>query len=395
MPKSILGSLCLGIIAGQAFLWSLVPVSVIALVLTVGLSRITHAPISMMAAWGASYTVAASFWVLAPLSGLEVLFGAAGLIAFGGFGYGLTGLALRLPLPWVFWPIAVGAVEFGFASVGYSLAPIGLWAVETPVGHVIKLGSIYYASAGLSLLSWALANSGWGLRTAVAGVVLPWLLLLPGPELPPTPIRVVGVSVNPDPVEKWTAAGSRALLEQLVEATSEIGEADLIVWPENSVTTTFDLERAVGQVGSWDVSLLFGMNRYLREGSPDLINSAVLVEAGEASVTDKLILAPIYEAGARWFKVPSVFPGARRVLQLRSGRRILVLICYEAAFTIPKEDQHDVDLLIVISADSGFQKRFVKTVMDDHLKARALEAGLPAIRIGDLSASQNGRESRN
>lgn len=370
----------LGLVAGQGFLWSAVMVSVFALGASIWLSKEFSAPVVIMSSWGAAYTISVSFWVLTPLDGWDVFFGATGIIALGGVGYGLAGFALRSQFSWLAFPLAAGAAEYCFTLAGYSLAPIGLWVVETPVGHIIKLGSVYFASCGTCFAAWIISRSIGhpGMRTAAASFM--GLLLFPGPQLPPAPLNIVGISVNPDPVEKWSVSGGHAVLERLKSETAKVEGADLIVWPENAVTTTFDLGDALRQVGDWSSPLLFGMSRYARKGSPELLNSAVLVEGDRVSLTNKRILAPIYEAGRK-----GLLAGDRSVLWLeRNDKKIIVLICYEAVFMLSRAETVNADMVVVLAAESGFSKRMSQRVMEANMKARSAESGMPVVRVSDV-----------
>ena len=371
----ILGAL-LGAGSAGAFLLGVEAASFLFLGLAVLLPRRPLPPERSLGAWGASYALISSFWAIAALGSIFWVAASSVLVAgLGAVVYGLPALVLRSRRYGLAWPLLVAALEALLAALGISLAPIGLWANTSVFGFLTTLGSVYFATVGIVLVAQMMI--WWSPKPVLAIIAVASLLhLSSGPVLPALPdLDIRTISLNPDAAAKWTPVGSRALLSELIEQSRAGTDADLIIWPENALTTTFDLDRALEQVSAIDTPLLFGMTRYARPGQPELVNSAVLVEDGAVSVSNKTVLVPFYERG--------LGSGERTVLALANGTRILPLICYEAAFAIPPAQQIGADLIVVLAAETGFSRPMAARVMGANAVARALETGLPVLRVSD------------
>jgi len=360
-----------------AFLLSVEAASLLLLGVALILARRSSTPERVLGAWGAAYAVVSSFWAIAALG--SVVWVAASSVLVAGLGavvYGLPALVLRSRCFGLIWPFLVAGAEALFAAFGISLVPIGLWANASAYGFLTILRSVYFATVGISLAAYLLAL--WSPRPVLAMVAVAAMMHASwGPDLPTLPdLDIRTISQNPDSAAKWTPIGSRALLSELIEQSRAATDADLIIWPENALTTTFDLDLALQQVAAIETPLLFGMTRYALPGQSELINSAVLIDGGVVSVSEKTVLVPFYERG--------LVSGERAVLTLVNGTRFLPLICYEAAFPIPRAQRDGVDLIVILSAETGFNPAMAARVMGANAVARALETGLPVLRVSDV-----------
>lgn len=377
--RAVICGALLGAGSAGAFLLGLEAASFLFLGVALMLARRSETPERILGAWGAAYAVVSSFWAIAALGSVVRVAGSSLLVAgLGAVVYGLPALVLRSRRYGLAWPFLVAAAEALLAALGISLAPIGIWANTSVFGFLTTLGSVYFATVGIALAAHLLAS--WSPKPVLAmGAVAALMHVSWGPALPELPdLNIRTVSLNPDPRAKWTPVGSRALLAELIEQSRAATDADLIIWPENALTTTFDLDRALEQVAVIDTPLLFGMTRYARRGQPELINSAVLVEDGAVLVSGKMALVPFYERG--------LVAGERAVMTLANGMRILPLICYEAAFPIPRAERDGVDLIVILSTETGFNQAMAARVMGANAIARALETGLPVLRVSDAES---------
>ena len=377
--RAVIFGALLGAGSAGAFLLSVEAACFLFLGLALILARRSSTPERVLGAWGAAYTLVSSFWAIAALGSAVWVAGSNLLVAgLGTVVYGLPALVLRSRLYGLAWPLLVAASEALLARLGISLAPIGLWANASVFGFLTTLGSVYFATVGTALAAQLLV--WWSPRPVLAMIAVAALLHVSwGPALPALPdLDIRAFSLSPDAAEKWTPVGSRAMLSELIEQSRAATDADLIIWPENALTTTFDLDRALEQVSEITTPLLFGMTRYARPGQPELINSAVLVEDGAVSVSGKTSLVPFYERG--------LVAGERAVMTLANGTRILPLICYEAAFPVPRAQRTGVDLIVILSAETGFDPAMAERVMGANAIARALETGLPMLQVSDVGS---------
>lgn len=148
----------------------------------------------------------------------------------------------------------------------------------------------------------------------------------------------------------------------------------------------FKFEDAVAGLDPAQFPILFGMTRYARDGSPELRNSAVLVTSAGVQVSDKELLVPMIEAGNPITGYSDLGVGARQILTLDDGVTILPLICYEAAFLLNTNVlESEVDLIVVLAAESGFWSEMASSIMRRHARARELESGIRVERVSDIA----------
>jgi apolipoprotein N-acyltransferase len=359
-------------------------VSIFLFIKSVSLARRSTKPERLLSGWAFGYMLVSASWLFPALSFQEAVigFGIVGILA--GTVYGLPGFLLRSSATAHLWPIVTALAELCAANAGYSMAPIGLWGVESGIGYIIQMGSIYYATTVICFAALFLTKHVPQKPKLISPLLVSiGALFLVEPTAAQKTINVVGISTNPDAVEKWTLDGSQKYLASLETASKLHQSADLIVWPENAITTTFHLDEALKSLKPMKTPLIFGMTRYHTAGEPSLLNSAVLWQNDTVQTSDKILLVPIHESGLLGLLPNQVEQGVRNILTLQTGQRLLPLICYEVAFPIPKKDLSGVDVIIVISAETGFQQKFASNIMSLHAKARSLESGIPVIRISD------------
>jgi len=368
--------------AGFAFLVGM-PV-VTALIFAIGLASLRRRSWLGLVAFGASYMCASSTWFFPGTSSIqEFALAVLGTAAIGAVFHGLPNLVLRWKYGWTIWPLLITAAEQGASHLGMVGVPLGLIGLHTPIGALATLGSLTITSIVLGyliVLPIALPKFKY---ISLGGVVLLYLVGLPI-EQKPMPIKIGAISHNPPSVEKWNPDTAPAILADLLERSKAHEGADLIVWSENAVTTTFSIAEALDQVREVNTPLLFGMTRYTSDDDYSFTNSAIFKLGDEYQISNKQRLVPVIEAGLPPFKKPAVLPAERRIFEMPDGTRFLTILCYEVSFSIPKTDLDGVDFVIVISAETGMFRSMTNQVYGNMAIARSLETGLPIQRISDV-----------
>lgn len=369
--------------AGLAFLFG-IPV-VTALLFAIGLSYLRNHSRLGLIVFGASYMCASSTWFFPGTNSIqELALAVFGTAAVGAVFHGLPNLVLRWKYGWTFWPLLITASEQGASHLGLVGVPLGLVGLHTPIGALATLGSLTITSIVLGyivMMPMALPKLKY---VFLGGIVVLYVVGLPI-EQKPMPIKIGAISHNPPSDVKWNPETAPTILADLLERSKAHEDADLIVWPENAVTTTFSISEALAQVREVDTSLLFGMTRYREEDDYDFINSAILKLGDEHQISNKQRLVPVIEAGLPPIKKPAVLPAERRIFEMPGGTRFLTILCYEVSFSIPKTDLEGVDFVIVISAETGMFRGMTNQVYGNMAIARSLETGLPVQRVSDVA----------
>ena len=353
---------------------------------------ITKRPVLALAVWGVVYVTVSGLWVFPAFEGpIECILGGLGLGIAGFVFYGGSGLISWLALrraPVLILPVSLLLAEVTAASLGLVMAPIGLFAVDSALGAILALVTVYGATAFFGLVAAILPHftqRSFPIMFAsmmIVGLAPP----LARPEYAGPPI--FGISHRPDSVLKWSSSAyASEMLYTLTELSAGTAGAGLTVWPENSITNTFDLDEAVASLDPDLLPLLFGMTRYARPSSPELRNSAVLVTAEGVQVSDKELLVPVIETGMPFLDHSDLDVGIRDMLILDDGTKILPLICYETAFMLTGSDlAGHPDVIIILAAEAGFAEGLAASIMRRHARARELETGIRVDRVSDIGS---------
>lgn len=362
------------------------------------------APIRAMCLWGLIYVPLSGLWLAPALDpGLEVAFGffllsVTGLAFYGGVSgaaqvawrviCGRLRLAPKMAAAGeiISMAVAIALAEATAAAAGFVLAPIGLMAVYGGPAWSVAAFGIFVTSGCLVALA-ALTVISFGRFPALSGGLFALTILstfLPAPSRPaPAGITMAVIAHNPDPEWKWTPDGSVVIYDALVEASFGI-DADLIIWPENAVTATFDLDVIAADPPLGDQAHLFGMTRFVAPTGPLLVNSAVLLQDGRMQASDKRHLAPLIERSIPMLSKTDLIPGTRRTLSLAEGTAILPLLCYEVAFPLTAQYlSQRPDIIIVLAAETGFWQHMTTEQAERHARARELETGIRVLRVSD------------
>lgn len=379
-----------GLLTALAMLLNSSPGGIAAIVILSRLVR--YQPARVLTVWGAIYVPVTAVWTLPALDGPVEMAGAViGYASCGAIFYGGAGLLcawLLRSYPALVVGLSFGVAEAVSAALGLVMAPVGLFAVNGSLGYLVAWFGVVGASAIIGIATSVIAQH---VRSAFPFVLFVSILLIqitepPRPDYDGPPIH--GIAHNPDPQLKWSSpAHAVANFERLQEMSDSVVKDGLIVWPEGAVTGTFDLGEAVSGLDPDHLPLLFGMTRYVNGGSPELRNSAVLVTRDGVQVSDKMRLVPFYEGAVPFLHETDLVPGTRRVLALPDGTKILPLICYEVFKPSPWFlSSVEADLIVVLSAETGFVEGFGSSIMRKHVKARELETRMRVVWVSDRSS---------
>ena len=346
-----------------------------------------HGPVAV-AIWGGAYVATTGIWLWPAANGaLEIVMLGAGLPILGAGFYGGAVWALssvaRLPLLASF-PIGLALAELVAAIWGFSLAPIGLALIGSGGEWVVGGLGVYGGTLIMALIAAGLAR--YRERGLWAAHVLALIAIIVPPLERPEYVgpSYTAAATHPDPFEKWDPAHAKARFVELV-TQSGVSEADLTIWPENSVLTTLRVDVAVAEIPDTALPVLFGM-KMIDPTTGDLKNGAIYVDANrDVQITSKEQLVPVIESGPAWLGRSGLTEGTRSRIDLGQGTSILALICYENAFGMfRRSNVDDVSAIFVLAAETGFWDSVGSALMDRHIRARELETGLPVIKVSDV-----------
>ena len=370
----------------------------------------------------------------------------AGMALFWGLSAALAvwlGGARRMLRLWAMVPafLALEALR-GHLFTGFPWAMLGHIWIDTPIGQLAALGG----ALGLSLLALVLAvlleragqafdawrhrakPRAWAmtaLSLALVGALLGagWFwgeARLAQPAPPARDLLVRLVQPNADQALKWDPRHAEALFFRHLDLSAAPGPGgrrpDLVVWPETAVPFFLDsagegLRMAAESAGG--APLLLGIQRRERGAPPGsataYFNSLAVLDAQAAplAVYDKHHLVPFGEyvpligqyadrPGLGWlsgFAAQALLgytPGpGPRLLDLGAAGRVLPLICYEAIF--PRNLRLDgparPDWLVQITNDAWFGTRIGPFQHLAQARLRAIEQGLPMVRVANTGVS--------
>ena len=290
----------------------------------------------------------------------------------------------------------------GFAQIWVGQGPDQLLATIGPHG----LGLVTIA-AGWAF-AYAVAGSGrWPLRSLgvlPVAAVLAWGFVadanLPAVSERDATVRLVQPNARQD--QKWDPDMIPMFLDRKLAFTAMSPRPDLIVWPETSVPTLLEYGGPIFDdmsVASQGAPIIAGVQR---RQDRRLYNTAVLLDGPmPAQVYDKHHLVPfgeyipfgdlaarfgLFGFAARDGQGFSAGPGPR-LLDLGTLGRALPLICYEAVFPQLSRTTERADMLVQITNDAWFGERSGPYQHLAQARMRAIEQGLPMIRVANTGIS--------
>ncbi len=420
--RPLASALVLGLVAalGQAP-WGLVPLAIVAMTGLVWL--LGHAAGARSAFWlglaaGTGHFGLALSWIVEPflidiarhgwMAPFALVLMAVGMGLFWGAS---AALAARTEVPALGFAVIFTGMEVlrGLLLTGFPWAQAGHALIGTPVDQVASV----LGPAGLTLVLLLCAAlpviAGW---RGLAGTLLllaattgfgSWRLALPLPPDRDVTLRLV--QPNAAQSLKWDEAMAETHLRRLLDLTRRGEGADLTIWPETAVPYMLEFAPSVAGMittASQGRPVAVGIQR---EAAGRYFNSLrVLAGDGEELAQyDKHHLVPFGEyvpAGDlayRWFGITafaaqsgatySAGPGPA-VLDLGALGKMLPLICYVAVFPrLVNAAPERADWMLQVTNDAWFGVRSGPFQHFDQARLRAIEQGLPLIRVANTGVT--------
>ena len=223
------------------------------------------------------------------------------------------------------------------------------------------------------------------------------------------PSKNLNVSVRliqPNAVQekKWSDEFAPIFFEKMIEMTAQQPKPDIIIWPETSLYLTYNsafeeldtMRKATGKS-----TLIFGA---LNIDSTNFLKNSLIIENKnqETVFYDKAKLVPFGEY-LPFINLQSYFKISERsnlfgwgfkrgkgseLLNLPNGLNFIPLICYEAIFSnFLKPSVKNADFILQITNDAWFGKSIGPQQHLAQLRIRAIEYGLPVIRVANTGIS--------
>jgi apolipoprotein N-acyltransferase len=280
--------------------------------------------------------------------------------------------------------------------------------IGTPLAELAAFGGphlLTLLTVLLSLgLSMVMARQWAGVAIPVA-VALMWPLLNPGPAPTADPgapvVRLVQPNAPQD--EKWDPARRMFYFDRMLGYTGATPAPALTVWPETAIPVLFDDAQPSFDLMSeaaQGAPVVVGINR-----NNDLVyhNSFVVLGRGGIvqSIYDKQHIVPFgeYIPGGEWLSrigitgfAPSqgggFTPGqGSGLVQIAGIGTARALICYEGIFAEEIAQPERPRLMILITNDAWFGKDAGPTQHLAQARLRAIEQGLPMVRVANTGIS--------
>ena len=212
--------------------------------------------------------------------------------------------------------------------------------------------------------------------------------------------------IQPNAVQekKWSEDFAPIFFEKMIEMTAQEQKPDMVIWPETSLYLPYnsafeELDRM--SKAAEESLLIFGA---LRFDQANFLKNSLIIENKnqEAVFYDKAKLVPFgeylpFSNLKSYFRTPersNLFGwGFKRgkgseLLNLPNGLNFVPLICYEAIFSnFLKPSVKNADFILQITNDAWFGKSIGPQQHLAQLRIRAIEYGLPVIRVANTGIS--------
>jgi apolipoprotein N-acyltransferase len=219
------------------------------------------------------------------------------------------------------------------------------------------------------------------------------------------PVKNLDVSVRliqPNAVQekKWSEEFAPIFFENMIEMTAQQPKPDIVIWPETSLYLPYnaafeELDKMRAAAG--ESILIFGA---LKLDQTNFLKNSLIIENRnqDAIFYDKAKLVPFGEyfpftALISYFKISeqsNLFGwgfkkgNGPELLNLTNGLKFIPLICYEAIFpNFLKPSVQNADFILQITNDAWFGKSIGPQQHLAQLRIRAIEYGLPVIRVAN------------
>lgn len=419
--------------------WGLWPVAVLALGALVWWIARSDTP--RAGAWGAWLAGTAHFalclmWIVEPflveperhgwMAPFALVLMAGGLALFWAVPAGLALMAVRTRVGRI-WAFAGAVLAFealrGYLFTGFPWALSGHIWIGTPVDQIAALGGALLLSAltlglaaGLATVALRAGQGRWRRAGLVAGAGVLALglafggglnrLAMPVPEGTGVPIRLVQPNV-PQHL-KWQPGYAREFFNRHLELSSRPADTPpaLVLWPESAAPFLLNEAgeglRMIAEAAQAPV--VFGVDRRTRDaqGQVQYFNALAVIDTDAQIIAhyDKHHLVPFGE----YVPLVSFLPGEWRglaarvlsgytpgpgpqILDLGAAGRVVPLICYEAVFARSLHTDERPDWILQITNDAWFGTRFGPYQHLAQARLRAVESGLPMVRVANTGIS--------
>ena len=208
--------------------------------------------------------------------------------------------------------------------------------------------------------------------------------------------------VQPNAVQekKWSEKFAPIFFENMIEMTAQQPKPDIVIWPETSLYLPYNAafeELDKMRTAAGESILIFGA---LKLDQTNFLKNSLIIENRnqDAVFYDKAKLVPFGEY-LPFIDLMSYFKISERsnlfgwgfkkgngpeLLNLTNGLKFIPLICYEAIFpNFLKPSVKNADFILQITNDAWFGKSIGPQQHLAQLRIRAIEYGLPVIRVAN------------
>lgn len=293
----------------------------------------------------------------------------------------------------------------GWLFTGFPWLFLGYSLIDTPfVGYapIIGVYGLSFIGVFYGMLALQLKTAGLALRVAVA--ILLVALPLGGQVLkginwtfPMEQSYQVGAAQGNIPQDmKWDPSAARSHFSQYYQLSQSMNDADIIIWPEASLPFPLPMGQLYVDVLSdfaqaFHTTFVIGMIEELN--SDAYTNSVRVVGDGEGQYNKHHLVPfgeyiPYYQLLGKTFdflKLPKSFtvPGEKIQAPLKvKNWHVGTLICYEVVYPeLSRSRAKNANVLLTVSNDTWFGHSLGPDQHFQMARMRAVEAGLPMIRV--------------
>ena len=212
--------------------------------------------------------------------------------------------------------------------------------------------------------------------------------------------------IQPNAVQekKWSEEFAPVFFERMLQMTAQQPKPDIAIWPETSLFLPYDSaseELDKMRMAAGESILIFGALKI--DSSSSLKNSLIIENKNQETIFyDKAKLVPFGEY-LPFINLKNYFNISERsnlfgwgfkrgngpeLLNLPNGLTFVPLICYEAIFSnFLKPSAKNADFILQITNDAWFGKSIGPQQHLAQLRIRAIEYGLPVVRVANTGIS--------
>jgi apolipoprotein N-acyltransferase len=305
----------------------------------------------------------------------------------------------------------------GWAFTGFPWLAFGYGQVDTWLAGWAPLLGIYGASFAMLLSTTAVlvaVMTAPPQRWIALGVVIaPWLLggmfgVVDWTEADGKPVRSTLIQGGVTQDKKWLPEQRDPTLRFYRNATRDVIDSKIVVWPEVAVPSVVDqvddyLEELQRMSRANEQTIVLGiLERVAERGQVDVYNAVLALDGERRQIYRKRHLVPYGEYTPllppfmlEWLQSMSIpYPklsagdDVQPLLETGDGLRLATAICYEDAY--PAEMRYamsDASIIINVSNDAWFGDSIAAHQHLEIARMRSLEFGRPTIRATNTGIS--------